>query len=85
MELKNDDDKVEIRNGVSTSTLKLSRSSITRARNLTGIASNIDTTNSSDLRGMGSEVVRDRSDSVQLWLYPGKPPITYYRYREREH
>ena len=61
-------------NGVSRSVLELPRSIITRARNLTGIASNIDRTNSSDLRGMGSGVVRNRSDSVQLWLYPGKSP-----------
>ena len=40
------------------------------AKNLRAFASNIDTTNSSDLRGMGSGVVRNRSDSVQLWLYP---------------
>uniref|UniRef100_A0A1X7VHC3 Ig-like domain-containing protein n=1 Tax=Amphimedon queenslandica TaxID=400682 RepID=A0A1X7VHC3_AMPQE len=79
MELKDDNGNVkietEIRNGGSKSTLELSRRMITRARNLTGIASNIDTTNSSDLRGMISEVMRNRSDSVQLWLYPAVTPF----------
>ena len=56
-------------NGVQ-STLQLSHNTITSAKNLRGIASNIDRTNSSDLRGMGSKVMRNRNDSVQLWLYP---------------
>lgn len=71
-ELYDNTNGIEInnKNNGMQSTLQLSNNIVTSIKNLRAFASNIDSTDSSDLRGMGSEVVRNRSDSVELWLYP---------------
>ena len=67
-------------NGVSRSKLELSKDmlrSITKPIQLTAIASNIDRSNCSDLRGISSSCAvgsQIRNDSVFLWLYPAPRP-----------
>lgn len=67
-------------NGVSRSKLELSKDmlrSITKPIQLTAIASNIDRSNCSDLRGLSSSCAvgsQIRNDSVSLWLYPAPRP-----------
>lgn len=67
-------------NGVSRSKLELSKDmlrNIKKPIQLTAIASNIDRSNCSDLRGISSSCAvgsQIRNDSVFLWLYPAPRP-----------